>query len=216
METGKRYTIVVGIDFSDASLLALNEAVETASRLRDADVHVLAVMDDRSGDLATRSLEPFIAEKAFQARERLDEVVRARLEERFGNHSAPPFQTVIHVRIGNPADQIVRLASDIEADLVVVGTAGLRGFQRLLIGSVAERVLRLAHCPLLVVRPKRYETEEVQAPEPPCPSCVAHRRETGGAEWWCAVHSRPRDPAHAIQLSQRFHYPSPLWFGGDA
>jgi nucleotide-binding universal stress UspA family protein len=57
------------------------------------------------------------------------------------------------VRFGDAGDAIAQLASDIEADLVVVGTHGHRGLERLLLGSVAENVVRLAPCPVLVVRP---------------------------------------------------------------
>jgi nucleotide-binding universal stress UspA family protein len=53
---------------------------------------------------------------------------------------------------GNPVDVIVRHAAKMNADLIVLGTQGRTGLPRALIGSVAERVVRHAHCPVLVVR----------------------------------------------------------------
>lgn len=63
------------------------------------------------------------------------------------------------VRTGNPADEIVSLASSEKADLVVMTTHGRRGFMRFMLGSVAEKVVRTSPCSVLVVRP----TEEEQS-----------------------------------------------------
>jgi nucleotide-binding universal stress UspA family protein len=56
------------------------------------------------------------------------------------------------VRTGPPASTIAETAAEEEADLVVVGTHGRSGLDRLIVGSVAERVVRLATCPVLVVK----------------------------------------------------------------
>jgi len=53
---------------------------------------------------------------------------------------------------GNPADAIVRIAQEKNADLIVMGTHGRTGLQHVLLGSVAEKVVRLAPCPVLTVR----------------------------------------------------------------
>jgi nucleotide-binding universal stress UspA family protein len=57
-----------------------------------------------------------------------------------------------HVRLGRPVEEIVVLADEIDAGLVVVGSRGLGGIRRLLLGSVSDGVVRHAHCPVLVVR----------------------------------------------------------------
>jgi nucleotide-binding universal stress UspA family protein len=57
------------------------------------------------------------------------------------------------VRVGLPWEEIVRLATDEHADMIVMGTQGRTGLDRLLLGSVAERVIRRAACPVLTVRP---------------------------------------------------------------
>ena len=56
------------------------------------------------------------------------------------------------VRTGSPYQEIVDLATDERADLVAMGTHGRSGVSRLLLGSVADRVIRLAPCPVLTVR----------------------------------------------------------------
>ncbi len=53
---------------------------------------------------------------------------------------------------GRPFEQIVHLANGLNMDLIVMGTYGRRGADRILIGSVAERVIEYAHCPVLVVK----------------------------------------------------------------
>ncbi|HXD96793.1 MAG TPA: universal stress protein [Candidatus Acidoferrum sp.] len=63
------------------------------------------------------------------------------------------------VRVGEPAVEIVRLAAEEHADMIVMGTQGRTGLERLLLGSVAERVIRQAPCPVLTVRPDTDEQE---------------------------------------------------------
>lgn len=58
----------------------------------------------------------------------------------------------VHVLIGNPARDIVDFAGDIEADLIVIATHGLTGIKRLLLGSVTEKVVRMAPCPVFTVK----------------------------------------------------------------
>lgn len=57
-----------------------------------------------------------------------------------------------HRELGHPVDRIISTALDEKVDLIVMGSRGLGGFERLLLGSVSEGVLRHAHCPVLTVR----------------------------------------------------------------
>ena len=59
------------------------------------------------------------------------------------------------IGIGDPADAIVQAAADLPADLIVMGTHGRTGLQHVLLGSVAEKVVRHASCPVLTVRHKK-------------------------------------------------------------
>ena len=63
----------------------------------------------------------------------------------------------IVVRAGDPAQEIIRAANDLDADLIVMATHGRTGIQHFLLGSVAERVVREAERPVLTVRPLDHE-----------------------------------------------------------
>jgi hypothetical protein len=106
-------------------------------------------------------------------------------------------RVVVHLLHGSPAEAIVWLAAHLEADLVIVGTHGRRALPRFLLGSVAERVLRTAGCPVLVERPKKHDpalrTPEI---EPLCPACSDKRESTSGQELWCDQHARPHLATH--------------------
>lgn len=171
-----RFRIVVGFDGSPLSLLAVREAAALAAERPDTDIHVLAVVDEiREGYAVT-----------------IEEAAAAALHG-VGAGEGP--RVFPHALTGDPAREIVRMAESVEADLIIVGTHGRRGIRRLLLGSVAEHVMRRASCPVLVMRPRHYDQPEL-VPEPPCPDCVEVRERTSGATWWCAVHAQPWEPAH--------------------
>ncbi|HUL62234.1 MAG TPA: universal stress protein [Methanocella sp.] len=70
--------------------------------------------------------------------------------------AAPPGVSVeTHVLEGNPALEITKFAKDHDCDLIVVGTLGKSGIDRLLLGSVAEKVVRIAPCPVLVIKSQK-------------------------------------------------------------
>ncbi len=79
---------------------------------------------------------------------------RQELQDRLRHFRPAGLEGRIDYRIeeGTPADEILRLAEEIPCDLVVLGTHGRTGLGRLLLGSVAEQVLRRASCPVLTVR----------------------------------------------------------------
>ena len=59
--------------------------------------------------------------------------------------------------IGDPGSEITKLAKEVGAHLIIMPSHGRTGISRLLLGSVAERVLRLSHCPVLVLRGDGFE-----------------------------------------------------------
>jgi hypothetical protein len=99
-----------------------------------------------------------------------------------------------HLRTGDPAREIVQLASDVAADLIVVGTHGRTGMMKLLLGSVAQTVLTNAACPVLVVKPRGLP--EWPAIEPRCPNCVEAQASSHGQRLWCERHSQRHASAH--------------------
>lgn len=137
------HTILCPTDFSENSQYAFQLATSLA---RDHGAHVLVahvMPPPLAYDEVVASLPPeFYKEKiweSFRALEASDPGVRnVRVETRLVE--------------GDPIAEIVRLAEDTVCDLIVMGTHGRTGLSRLLMGSVAENVLRKAPCPVLTVK----------------------------------------------------------------
>jgi universal stress protein A len=77
------------------------------------------------------------------------------------------------LRVGAAADEIVRLAREVDADLIVIGTHGRTGLRRILMGSVAEAVMRRAGCPVLTIRAPRADA---------VPADIARSSSTAGVD----------------------------------
>jgi nucleotide-binding universal stress UspA family protein len=203
----KPYVIVVGIDYSEASELALLQAFQIAARMPKGEVHPVHVAPLRlpplamtaGADGATASPSPSVEDNAAELQRYVQERYNARQAE--GVIHGAPARIVTHLRWETTAQQIAQLASDLEADLVIVATHGRRGIARVLLGSVAEGVVRLAPCPVLVTRPK--QILEVPRIEPPCPECLRARRDSNGEQLWCDQHSERHGQRHVYQRSDR-------------
>lgn len=136
--------ILVGVDFSAHSGRALDRALELA-RTVGAEVHALHTCPLLAYALGDE--HPDAPDFEHRVHARVDEEL-ARLRERVAASGA----TLHTHRVdGSPGPQVAAFADQIGADLIVVGTHGRTGFDRVLLGSVAERVLRLAHVPVLAV-----------------------------------------------------------------
>jgi nucleotide-binding universal stress UspA family protein len=141
--------ILVPLDFSRASMEALDYAVWMAKQFRAA-IHLVHVYPP--DEASTPGAGHLLFESA-EAIERLN-------EELTGIHRkhVPTFrQKNCHIRGGRPHEEIVRVAREIDADLIALSTRGHSGLKHLLLGSTAERVVRSAPCPVLVTR-KRKQT----------------------------------------------------------
>lgn len=198
--------IVVGVDFSEASELAVQSAFALAAQEPEAEVHLVNVVQT-FGDQVTYEMPVDASALAVltvtEARERLHRYADEALA-RFGEKSPKGHfeRVVVHLRFDAIADEIAQLAADLEADLVVVGTHGRRGISRLLLGSSAEATVRLAPCPVLVVRPKAVP-EPIPRLEPPCPRCVEARRASEGKELWCEQHRERHGQRHTYHQRDR-------------
>jgi len=188
------FTIVVGNDFSEASGFAFDQAVRVARRIPDSDIHVVNVIDGEAS-----------AERAQGVAARL----RVYLEEKVEAIGGLERQAVgIHVRCGQPARELAQLARDVGADLLVVGAHKRPHLRRLVLGSVAERVLLAAPCPVFVAGPMPVAHDAAHEPaiEPPCPDCVAMRRKSAGREWWCARHAQHHAHAHSYSFHRELPF----------
>ena len=150
------FRIVVGVDFSETSQEALHQAFDQAlsRRTESPEVHAVVVVDDGSGGVPLRRVGADIKEQLETAQALITDQVAA--IRRFKLQGEPPgtptIRTEVQVRVGDAVDQIVSVALELRASLVVVGTHGRRGVRRLVLGSVAERVARTAPCPVLIAR----------------------------------------------------------------
>ena len=199
----KPYLIVVGIDYSPASDLAFERALELAAERPKAEVHVVNVVNLYGAHgILDGSTEPvgFTSVTLADATTALERHVEQRRAAFAGSLSSVRVHS--HLRLDAPATEVAQIAADLEADLVVVGTHGRRGVARILLGSVAEAVVRMAPCPVLVVRPKALP-EQPPAIEPPCPDCLEARRTSAGAEYWCARHRERHGQRHVYTQRDR-------------
>ena len=136
-----KQTVVVPTDFSDESFSALDTALDMVDQ--PAGVHLIHVLSEMSS-AEPAEIVPTVDHDARRHHTTL--ALRERLAE------AKYDKVQIEVAFGDAGHEISEFADRIGAELVVLPSHGRTGFARLLIGSVAERVVRLAHCPVLVLR----------------------------------------------------------------
>lgn len=140
--------ILCAIDFSDHSPVVAEFALALA-RCSDAGLTVFyaAPSFDQylSFDIPLSRIEDLVDGILGGARDRM----RSFVQERF-----PDYPVTQRVTIGYPAQEILIQARGIQADLIVMGTHGRVGIDRVIFGSVAEKVVKMSSCPVLTVRPK--------------------------------------------------------------
>jgi nucleotide-binding universal stress UspA family protein len=147
------HRILVPTDFSKSSSNALVYGAEFARRF-GAEVHLLHVVQD---------LALFIPEAVMLAPpmmppiEQFVSAARAALERAVRELNMADVNIVPEVAEGTPFEEIVRFARDKDIDLIVMGTHGHTGLAHLFLGSVAEKVVRRAPCPVLTVRHPEHE-----------------------------------------------------------
>jgi nucleotide-binding universal stress UspA family protein len=141
--------ILVPTDFSEHSERAAAYAVELARRYQAEEVHCIHVSDIPADLLATSAYymtgpsEQFIEQVRREGRKSLDAFARKHLE-------GAPVRTAFLE--GRPFVEIIRYARENQIDLIVISTHGRTGLKHALFGSVAEKVVRKAPCPVLVVK----------------------------------------------------------------
>ena len=142
-------TILMPVDGSDVSSHALDEGLKLASAL-GSGVILMYVVDMTiatmpEAELGMSNIE--VMRKSFV--EQGEKVVRVAGEAAAAK--GVRFETVIAE--GDVQDEILGMAEEKKVELIIIGTHGRRGLNRLLLGSVAESVSKRAHCPVLLIRP---------------------------------------------------------------
>lgn len=136
-------SILVPTDGSQEMSAVVNQAIELAS-LCDSTLHVLHVVDER----AYHSVPE---EAREQVRETLSEDAESFTKSAAERAIAAGLEVVREVRWGDPAPAILSYAAENGIELVVMGTHGRTGYERYLLGSVAEKVVRMAPMPVLAI-----------------------------------------------------------------
>jgi nucleotide-binding universal stress UspA family protein len=155
------HTIVVAVDFSETSADTLDAAVELA-RGQQHRVHLLHVVNDV---LRTLGVTEAPGVDWAEVQRKTIEQARDRLLELAAACKLDPQRVTIAVEVGAAAAEIVRYAAARDAQVIVLGSHGHGLVRRFMLGSVADRVLRQATCPVLLVphRSLRLTTFEVKA-----------------------------------------------------
>ncbi len=179
----RRYRIVVGFDMSEYSDIVLEHALDQAARHDAPELHILTVREKRKP--SSEDLKQALWERVYPALETFNT---------FGSD----WRARLHVRRGQPDEQIAQLAAEIKGDLIVIGQFGLHK------DNVPNRVVHAASCPTLVVG----MPEEADR-SPQCPMCFVVREDSDGGRWFCAQHS---DRGSRIEHDMT---PMTTWSGGS-
>ncbi|MEI6758034.1 MAG: universal stress protein [Chlorobium sp.] len=145
----KIHAILCPVDFSDASRKAVRYAQEFAGNM-GASVYLLNVVEPRpmAVDISLNYV-PLEDDLEKAAQEDLDLILQDFLKA--------GLRAQCGVEIGNPADVILEKIDTLNVNLVIMGSHGKKGLSRLIMGSVAETVVRKANCPVLIVKAEEKE-----------------------------------------------------------
>ena len=141
MNLPKKKSVLVPIDFSEISYSAIapaSEYVEDPSSLKI--IHVLSPL---------HPADPAAMWNTLSDTDRMNKV-KEFLHDKLKEMGCEKLE--IKVAIGNPSAEIVKYAKDTETDLIVMPSHGHKGISQILLGSVAERVVRLSSCPVLILK----------------------------------------------------------------
>lgn len=134
-------TVVVPVDFSDDSLAAVDVALDLVAE--PSGVQVVHVLPE------TSMTDPDPVWLEIDNANRSERTIEA-LRERLPGEKYEKVQ--VEVEFGDPGYRIADFAQRVGAELIVIPSHGRTGLKHMLLGSVAERVVRLSHCPVLVLR----------------------------------------------------------------
>jgi nucleotide-binding universal stress UspA family protein len=167
-ESSSPFTLLVAVDYSDPSIVAVDEALRQATLHPHARVLALLVLPGEAP--AGADLAPAAQSYIEKAQQNLVDLLETRQKQIGKRLAAGSFQG--RVTFGEPAPAIVREAKALGAGLIVLGTHGRRAFERIFLGSVAIEVAQRAHCSVVIARAESIETrnaesEHFEAPEQP-------------------------------------------------
>ncbi len=154
MKKIKSFTrVITPIDFSDNSGIVAESAAYVAGTF-GADLHVIFVVqnfEDYSGFFVPQMNVPNIERELYVGAEEQMENFCKTHQSNFEKNN---IKEVVHkVLVGDVAEKIVEYAADASGDLIVMGTHGYKGLERIMFGSVADKVVKTAGCPVMTINP---------------------------------------------------------------
>jgi universal stress protein A len=153
--------ILFPTDFSPYADEAKQYACDLVSQFQ-AELYLLHVIDDIYAEVPTFGMGlsfPGFVDNVPKHRAKLNAEATKLLSEQVGSEFQESNRVITATRFGAPFHEIIKYAQEHSADMIVMGTHGRTGIRHMLIGSVAERVVRKAKCPVLTVRPKAWGEE---------------------------------------------------------
>jgi nucleotide-binding universal stress UspA family protein len=179
-----KFLILVGIDFSENGPSVLQSAADLASKTPAAELHLVHAFGPA---VPADDLRWFPALCDVASIEDSD-AASAALHQLATSIPLRSERVCAYVHEGSATAVITQVAEDIEADLVVVGSHDHAGMNRAFFGSVAEKLVRTAPCPVLSIRSKSIPSADATAQ--PCQACEATNRLTWGARLRCLDHAQ--------------------------
>jgi nucleotide-binding universal stress UspA family protein len=143
-------TILAAVDASANGSRVVSMATRLTRAMPSAALHLVHVFRTSRLDRARMAAPTPNTDLIEDAKEQLAYHVRAARKQSRATITG-------HFAVGDPAAEILRLCESLDADVLVVGTHDYVGFERFLLGSVAETLMRKAGCPVLIVRPKGHK-----------------------------------------------------------
>lgn len=142
--------VLIPTDLSKLSMSAMPFALDRAEKY-DAVIHILHVIDTYTPILTIRTVE--LTQESIN--EALFENAKKNLEALLEEHAPnAPVKIVTAIKKGVTHEEIIKYANENNIDLITLATHGRTGLLHTLIGSVAEKVIRYAKCPVLVIKPQ--------------------------------------------------------------
>ncbi len=141
--------VVVPVDFSSSTDKVVDYAMSVADKLEAEVLFFHAVNDFQGYDM-------MLVHPSFVSMTKdLEKESRQRVEALAKKYADRPYGVSGDVAIGDAADEIIKYAGKENADMIIIGTHGAKGLEKILLGSTAERVVQKAPCPVLVFNPFR-------------------------------------------------------------
>ncbi|BBO66113.1 universal stress protein [Desulfosarcina alkanivorans] len=144
--------ILCPVDFSEPSHAALKFAVELAEHFSAKPILFHAITEIDLTPSPSHTLTQHIMDQIPQIMQQMKENAQRAIQELIDSLIEDRVQSLKLVEIGNPPTSIVNVAKDVKADLIIMATHGRSGVKGLFFGSVAEKVVRTADCPVLTIK----------------------------------------------------------------